>query len=123
MMITAIISIIVCQNFMKKRFFFNNSTIVNSENTIDFARLLQFYSHHHSIIHNRFHYLIQRLNATPKSNETPDSQHKEDNNQKRKSYLVPNHLQEDLIECKCDSYMQVKSGYAEVIPDKFKIET
>lgn len=31
-------------------------------------------------------------------------------NSNRKSYLSPNDLHQDLIDCECDNYMQVKSG-------------
>jgi hypothetical protein len=127
------------KNFMKRRFIFENQMTSNTDTILKFAHLLLFYSNHQSIIHSRFHHLIQKLNLNnkdtgeQKSNNTGSSSSVSSSQSaggdevkellKRKSYLMPNDLQDDLVECKCDSYMQVKSGYAEVIPNKFIIDT
>jgi hypothetical protein len=142
---------------MKRRFLFDNQTTSNSSSVIDFLRLLLFYSNPQSIIHNRFHYLIQRLNKKEDrlmvSNSSHSIQKSTENiseaslsssnsststattssprneppkllrEEKRKSYLISSDLYEDLVECQCNTYMQVKSGYAEVIPNKFIIDT
>ncbi len=118
---------------MKRRFIFETQPTSNPEKVVDFARLLYNNSNHQAIIHNRFRHLIQKLNSNNQdaasgkdrpvsgnlSNDGDDSKR----DTKRKSYLMPNDLQDDLVECKCDSYMQVKSGYAEVIPNRFIIDT
>jgi hypothetical protein len=137
---------------MKRRFIFEVHTRVDPESIPKFGRALLFSSNHQSIINSRFSLLIQSINSnrgtalasTSSSSTTQPSTAKvspsnsESNvtemlsstdkelskhQQKLKSYLMPNDLHDDLVECKCDSYMQVKSGSAEVIPDKFKIET
>ena len=128
---------------MKKRFILENPINSTADNIHRFASSLLFYSNYQAIIHNRFQCLIQMLNlnkdnprnalqgqatssvSSTSSNETAISLPQAySNGMRRKSYQMPNDLQDDLIECRCDSFMQVKSGRAEVIlQNKFKIDT
>ena len=108
---------------MKKCFIFNDPT-KNYENIIKFLKYLLAYSSYQTIIDTRFKNLIHRLNKNKKS--IPQSAPSEDSTKKRKSYLIRDDLQEDLIESGCESFMFVNNGKAEIAlyssPNKFIID-
>jgi hypothetical protein len=122
--------LIKCKNFMIKCFTFDDH-VKDEENISKFCEHLALNSNYQSIIHSRFFNLIHEFNvtmdhATTAKYEADDDDYDDNkNNQKqmRKSYLVPSDLMDDIIDSNCDAYICVKSGYAEVIPNKFIIDT
>ena len=123
---------------MVKSFIFDDP-IINEEKILRFSHHLVSCSNYQSIIHTRFQNLIHefdlhssKLNKeeTARTNNTNFIDNDTNNNNSanpfdntRKSYQVPTDLQQDLIDSKCDDHICVKSGYAEVIPGKFIIDT
>ena len=94
---------------MTKCFTFNDP----SKNTESISRLvtsLLYYSNYQTVIHTRFHNLIHKLNSNKELLSTINNQTKS----MRSSYLMPNDLQQDLIESKCDEFIHVKPGYLDL---------
>jgi hypothetical protein len=117
---------------MVKSFIFDDP-IINEEKILRFSQNLVLYSNYQSIIHTRFHNLIHDFDLnSSKLNKDETISYTDNlniNNEShsfeyaRKSYQIPTDLQQDLIDSKCDNHICVKSGYAEVIPNKFIIDT
>lgn len=106
------------KNFMTKRFVLKEH---DYENVLTMVRYLYSYTSTQRVIPNRFSYMINKLNTN--KNQTNTTEIFKNIDSKRISYMIPSDLQQDLIECKCDSYMQVNSGYAEIGSNKFIIHT
>lgn len=117
---------------MTKLFFFTDPAKDFNE-IYEFISKLIYHSNYQRVITERFKHLVQDVNAsfthktlhsTISRSISQDNELEEKNNSlKRKSYLIPAELQQDLVEHECDEYMQVKSGYAVVVPEKFVINT
>lgn len=120
---------------MAKLFFFTEPAKDVNE-IYEFISKLLYHSNHQRVISERFKHLVQDVNAsfthktlhsTISRSISQDNELEEANKSfgslKRKSYLIRAELQQDLVEHECDSYMQVKSGYAVVVPEKFVINT
>lgn len=118
---------------MSKSFTFSDKS---PENTYKLLHILASSTNYQAVILNRFRYLIKRVSqnplgiseqTTPTNSSTPitasGSVYTDDQHLKRKSYLTEDDLYEDLVECECDKYMEVKEGYVELIPNKFSIDT
>lgn len=124
---------------MTKLFFFSNPD-KDYTDIYTFITKLIYYSNYQRVIQERFKNLVHSVNAKYSQNrsvhqrlgqtvsqelEQSDQAGESNNNnvQVRKSYLLPSDLQQDLIDNECDGFMQVKSGFAMVTPDKFRINT
>ena len=107
------------------KYFTFDDPIKDEVNILRFSQYLTLNSNYQTIINTRFHNLIHEFNlANTKYHEDQNGNSNTlSANEIRKSYQIPTELQQDLIESKCDSYICVKSGYAEVIPNKFIIDT
>ncbi len=126
--------LIKCKNFMTRLFFFSNPDN-DYTNIYNFITKLIEHSNYQQVIRERFKNLLQSVNAKFQhknihkkldhtiSQEFEQSDQVEDNVQVRKSYLIPSDLQQDLVDNECDGFMQVKTGFVMVTPDKFKINT
>ena len=128
--------LIKCKNFMTKLFFFSQPD-KDYTDIYNFITKLIYHSNSERVIRDRFKFLIQEVNAKFLHNNIHRSvsqtisqdlaqtgqQDNQAKKQIRKSYLIPIDLQEDLIQCECDGFMQVKSGFAVVTQDRFKINT
>ena len=79
----------------------------NSESISRLITSLIYYSNYQTVIHTRFHNLIHKLSANKElvENDQPD----------RRSYLVPNDLQKELIDCKCEDFIHIKPGYLDLM--------
>jgi hypothetical protein len=105
---------------LTKSFIFNDP----SKNTESISRLitsLLYYSNYKTVIHTRFHNLIHKLDS---NKELLSTANQKKSNQ-RISYFIPNDLQQDLIESKCDEYIHVKTGVSDlnINSRKFLINT
>lgn len=119
---------------MTRLFFFSNPAKNYSE-IYNFITKLVYHSNSKRVVNERFMHLIQDVNAeiTNKkvhlklnhtiSQELELQENKNLEKQKRKSYLVPGDLYQDLLECECEEVFSIKSGFAIVTPEKFKINT
>ena len=105
---------------MVKCFIFDDP-VQNEEIILKFIQYFIAYSNYQSIIHTRFQNLIHEFDST-KSLGDPNL-NDQSTDKMRKSYQLPTDLQQDLIDAKCDKYICVKSGHAEVIPNKFIVDT
>ena len=110
------------KNFMVKSFIFDDP-VLNEEKILRFSHSLVSSSNYQSVIHTRFHNLIHDFDINSSNLNEESNTNNTQIEQMRKSYLVPIDLQQDLIESKCDNHICVKTGYAEVIPNKFIIDT
>ncbi len=101
---------------MTKLFLFDNPA-KNHNEIYKFVSHLMDYSISQYVRDNRFNCLIKEvnLNFTKTKNE---SCFQEETG--RRSYFTMNDLHQDLIECECDEYMQVKSGN---VKGRFEIKT
>jgi hypothetical protein len=96
----------------------------SSEETLKFIHSLIYYSNNQRVVDNRFRQLIQSNSQEESDTGTTDSRDDlvDEEQKQRRSYLLPSDLFEDLIECQCDGYMNVKSGFAN-ISESFTINT
>jgi hypothetical protein len=95
---------------LTKCFIFNDPT-KNTESISRLVTSLLYYSNYQTVIHTRFHNLIHKLNSNKELLSTTNNQMKSN---KRSSYLIPNDLQQDLIESKCDEFIHVKPGFLDL---------
>ncbi len=122
---------------MTKLFFFSNPAKNYSE-IYNFITKLLYHSNNKRVVHDRFMSLIQEVTANishlqrthsgidrnisqehnMQTNNSPDLE-----KQIRKSYMTATDLYQDLVECQCQDVFSIKSGFAIVKPDKFKINT
>jgi hypothetical protein len=114
---------------MTKSFLFTNPTKCYNE-IFNFVTKLLYHANARRIIDDRFKCLIKEVNAELIASTDEKNKYYQQNDHniqdtikkiKRKSYLVQSDLHQDLVDCQCDGYLQVKSGV--VMPDKFKINT
>lgn len=123
---------------MTKLFFFSNPD-KDYTDIYNFITKLIYHSNYQRVIQERFKNLVQTVNAKFSQNssvhqrlgqtisqeleQSDQASERHSSVQVRKSYLVPSDLQQDLIDNGCDGFMQVKSGFAVITPDKFRINT
>jgi hypothetical protein len=101
---------------MTKLIKFRNRT-KNYEKIFNFLKTLINSSNNLRVKHDRFKELILSVVTNKSSNEEAST-----STSLRKSYLITNHLQQDLKECECDNYIQIKNGTVD-ISKKFAIKT
>jgi len=122
---------------MTKLFFFSNPAKNYSEIS-NFITKLLYHSNIKRVVHERFKSLIQdvtadvshsqRIHAGVQHTISQDLSMQRDNSaglekQTRKSYMTATDLYEDLVESECQDMFTIKSGFAFITPDKFKINT
>ena len=106
---------------MTKLLTFSNPS-KNHEKVYSFIKNLVIFSNNQRVKSERFNQLIQ----TVVSNSNNDNNNKEEESNKneksflntikemkdtqRKSYMLPSDIQQDLVECNCDKFMQIKTG-------------
>jgi hypothetical protein len=100
---------------MSKLFIFPNKDA--TKDVYDFTKeLYERLTNIQDVINKRFESLIREVCLNISEGQVSDS-----NVESRKSYLIQNDFEQDLIECQCDKYFDVKSG--NVTPNKFIINT
>ena len=101
---------------MTKLFLFNNPS-KNHNEIYKFVSHLMDYSISQQVRDNRFNCLIKEVNLNFVKPKLETHGQEEAG---RRSYFTMNDLHQDLIECECDEYMQVKSGS---VKGRFEIKT
>ena len=98
---------------MTKLIKFKNRT-KNYEKIYNFLKNIVNLSNNQRIKNERFMQLIMSVVSNTNNHESRTTL--------RKSYLISNHLQQDLKECDCENYIQIKHGKV-IISPRFLIKT